>query len=369
MRIRCNRRGCAAARRHGRAARGGFRGHRRAAVRRVVPAADADGARPADREARARPPAIAGLKTNWVRFAGPSAINDGLISGQVHFAAIGAPSMITLWSRTKNNVGVRGVSAMTTYPLYLVTRNPDVKTLKDLSAKDKIAVPSVKISTQAIMLQMAAQDIFGEGRHGAFDDFTISLSHPDAVLALMNNTAGVNAHFGTSPFYEAGDEDPRRAAAHHQLRDPRRARDRRGDRGARPFPRREPEGLRGVPRRPEGGDRGDQQGQARRRAGVSHARQGHQELGRRHFGDHQRQGLRLYALAREGVQDRDLHGQDRLGEGHAGEAGRTCSSPRSTACREIDRCPVRFASAAARAFRATGSSRRSSSPRAASSTT
>jgi NitT/TauT family transport system substrate-binding protein len=154
-------------------------------------------------EKHAQAAGIAGLKTNWVRFAGPSVINDGLISGQVHFAAIGAPSMITLWSRTKNNIGVRGVSAMTTYPLYLVTRNPDVKTLKDLSAKDKIAVPSVKISTQAIMLQMAAQDIFGEGKHGAFDDFTISLSHPDAVLALMNNTAGVNAHFGTSPFYEA----------------------------------------------------------------------------------------------------------------------------------------------------------------------
>jgi sulfonate transport system substrate-binding protein len=143
------------------------------------------------------------VKANWTRFSGPSAINDGLISGQVHFAAIGAPSMVTLWSKTKGNIGVRGVSAMTTYPLYLVTRNPDVKTLKDLSAKDKIAMPSVKISTQAIMLQMAAQDIFGEGNHGRFDDFTISLSHPDAVLALMNNTAGVNAHFGTSPFYEA----------------------------------------------------------------------------------------------------------------------------------------------------------------------
>ena len=154
-------------------------------------------------EKQAQAAGIAGLKTNWRRFAGPSAINDGLISGQVHFAAIGAPSMITLWSKTRGNIGVRGVSAMTTYPLYLVTRNADVKTLKDLSAKDKIAVPSVKISTQAIMLQMAAQDIFGEGHHGKFDDFTISLSHPDAVLALTNNTAGVNAHFGTSPFYEA----------------------------------------------------------------------------------------------------------------------------------------------------------------------
>ena len=111
-------------------------------------------------------------------------------------------SLITLWSRTKSNVGVKGVAAMTSYPLYLVTRNPALKSLKDLSEKDKIAVPSVKISTQALMLQMAAAELFGQSNYQKFDELTVSLAHPDAALALMNNTAGVNAHFGTSPFYE-----------------------------------------------------------------------------------------------------------------------------------------------------------------------
>lgn len=142
------------------------------------------------------------VKTNWQKVAGPSVINDGLLSGNVHFGAVGAPSLITLWSRTKSNVGVKGVAAMTSYPLYFVTRNPDLKSLKDLSGKDKVAVPSVKISTQAIMLQMAAADLFGQPNYQKFDELTVSLSHPDAMLALMNNTGGVNAHFATSPFYE-----------------------------------------------------------------------------------------------------------------------------------------------------------------------
>src|SRR3954465_5188388 len=141
-------------------------------------------------------------KTNWQKVAGPSVINDGLLSGNVHFGAVGAPSLVTLWSRTKSNVGVKGVAAMTSYPLYFVTRNPELKSLKDLSSKDKIAVPSVKISTQAIMLQMAAADLFGQPSYQKFDELTVSLSHPDAMLALMNNTGGVNAHFATSPFYE-----------------------------------------------------------------------------------------------------------------------------------------------------------------------
>jgi NitT/TauT family transport system substrate-binding protein len=153
-------------------------------------------------EKHAKKAGLDGVKLNWVKVAGPSVMNDGLLSGTMHFAAQGAPSMITLWDRTRGNMGIKGVSAMTTYPLYLVTKNPDVKSIKDFTDKDKIAVPSVKISTQAIMLQMAAAEAFGEKNYTKLDPLTISLAHPDAFLALTNNTAGVNAHFASSPFYE-----------------------------------------------------------------------------------------------------------------------------------------------------------------------
>src|SRR5215472_6431556 len=97
---------------------------------------------------------------------------------------------------------VKVVSAMTTYPLYLITRNPNVKSVRDFTDKDKIAVPSIKVSTQAIMLQMLAAKEYGDANWAHFDPFTVALSHPDAVLALTNNTGGVNAHFSSSPFYE-----------------------------------------------------------------------------------------------------------------------------------------------------------------------
>jgi len=153
-------------------------------------------------ERHAKAAGLDGLKVVWARVAGPSVMNDGLLSGTMHFAAQGAPSLITLWDRSRSNIGVKGVAAMTTYPLYLITRNPDVKTVKDFTDKDKIAVPSVKISTQAIMLQMAAAEAFGPKGFAKLDPYTISLSHPDALLALKTGTAGVNAHFTSSPFYE-----------------------------------------------------------------------------------------------------------------------------------------------------------------------
>jgi len=151
-------------------------------------------------EKRAKELGFSGINVKWTKVAGPSVMNDGLISGAIHFAAQGAPSLITLWDKTHGQI--KGVSALTTYPLYLVTRNPEVKTIEDFTDKDKIAVPSVKISTQAIMLQMAAAKAFGQENFTKLDPLTVSLSHPDATLAFINNTAGVNAHFSTSPFYE-----------------------------------------------------------------------------------------------------------------------------------------------------------------------
>ncbi len=153
-------------------------------------------------EKHAKAKGLGELKTNWAKLAGPAAINDGLLSGAVNFSAVGAPSLITLWGKTKGNIGVMGVSAVTTYPLYLNVRNPNVKSIRDFTDKDKIAVPAVKVSTQAIMLQMAAEKVFGEGNHYKLDRLTVTLSHPDGMAALMSNTGGVDAHFTTSPFHE-----------------------------------------------------------------------------------------------------------------------------------------------------------------------
>jgi NitT/TauT family transport system substrate-binding protein len=153
-------------------------------------------------EKRAKAAGLGDLKVNWAKVAGPSVMNDGLLAGTINFAAQGAPSLILLWDRTRGNVGIKGLAAMTTYPLYLITNDPTVKTIKDFGPRNRIAVPSVKISTQAIMLQMAASAAFGPSEFAKLDDLTITLSHPDALMAIGGGTAGVNAHFSSSPFYE-----------------------------------------------------------------------------------------------------------------------------------------------------------------------
>jgi NitT/TauT family transport system substrate-binding protein len=153
-------------------------------------------------EKHARAEGLGEIKVGWVKVAGPSVMNDGIISGALQFISVGAPSLITLWDKTRDNVQIKGMSALTTYPLYLNVRNPNIKSIRDFSDKDKIAVPSVKISTQAIMLQMAAAKEYGDQNYAHFDAWTVCLSHPDALIAFTNQTGGVDAHFATSPFHE-----------------------------------------------------------------------------------------------------------------------------------------------------------------------
>src|SRR5450432_3111000 len=94
------------------------------------------------------------LTVNWSNVGGPSVMNDALLSGSADFIAAGPPAFITLWDRTLTSVKVKGVAAMTSLPMYLNTRADRLKTLDDVSDKDKIAVTAIKVSIPALIMQM-----------------------------------------------------------------------------------------------------------------------------------------------------------------------------------------------------------------------
>lgn len=140
------------------------------------------------------------VKVRWATFAGGNVMNDALLSNSLQIASGGVGPLVTLWSRTRDRLDVRGVAALNSMPLYLVSRDPQVKSVRDLSAKDRIALPAVKISVQALALQMAAEQAFGPGQQNRFDALTVSMAHPDAMQALLSGQSEINAHFGSPPF-------------------------------------------------------------------------------------------------------------------------------------------------------------------------
>jgi NitT/TauT family transport system substrate-binding protein len=140
------------------------------------------------------------VKVEWSKFASGAVMNDALLSGNLQFASGGVGPFTTLWAKTRGNLDVKATSAINSMPLFLVTNNPKVKTLKDFTDKDKIALPAVKVSIQAVTLQMAAEKAFGEGQQNKLDHLTVSMAHPDALTALVSGKSEVTAHLGSPPF-------------------------------------------------------------------------------------------------------------------------------------------------------------------------
>ena len=151
-------------------------------------------------EKYAKEAGIPALQVTWARFAGGNVMNDALLSNSLHFAAGGVAPLITLWAKTRGNYDIKAAAALNSMPLYLVSRNPNVKTLKDLTERDKIALPAVKVSIQAVTLEMAAEQAFGPGQQNKLDPLTVTMSHPDAMTAMFSSNSEITAHFGSPPF-------------------------------------------------------------------------------------------------------------------------------------------------------------------------
>jgi len=142
-------------------------------------------------------------KVTWAVFNGPAAVNDALLSNSVDIAAGGVPGLITLWAKTKGTaLEVKGISALSSQPFLLNTRDPRIHGIKDFTQDDRIAVPAIKVSVQAVTLQMAAAKAFGVENYAKLDSLTLSLSPPDATTGLINGGAGFNSVFSVPPFQQ-----------------------------------------------------------------------------------------------------------------------------------------------------------------------
>ena len=138
----------------------------------------------------------------------PTAITDALLSGNVDVVGIGLPSFLTMWDKTRGSMDVRGIVAMNRQPAYLTTRNPNIKSLRDFTDNDRIALPAPKVSVQAIMLQMLAEKTFGPGKFDALDKLTVGMSHPDGTAAMLSGKLEVTSHFTSAPFQYQQLENP-----------------------------------------------------------------------------------------------------------------------------------------------------------------
>lgn len=160
-------------------------------------------------EKHAKALGLGDLKVTWVTFSGPDAMNTALLAGDIDVVSGGVPALVILWAKTRGTPQeARGISALSSQPFLLNTRNPTVKTIRDFTDASRIAVPAVGVSVQAVTLRMAAAQAFGKENYAKLDPLTVALPPPDATIGLLSGGSAFDSVFSVPPFQTQQLRDP-----------------------------------------------------------------------------------------------------------------------------------------------------------------
>ena len=142
------------------------------------------------------------LTVEWSVLGGPGPQIDALLAGQADFIGPGSTTLATLWDKTYGTPQeVRALSALQCMPFVMVTRQDRIRSISDLTEKDRIALPGVKITGHALTLEMAAAQKWGFDQYAKLDPLTVTLAHPDAMAAVVGGMSEITCHLASSPYY------------------------------------------------------------------------------------------------------------------------------------------------------------------------
>ena len=148
---------------------------------------------------------LARIDPSAITLGGPGPVIDAILSGSADYGTVALPSLLTLWAKTRASANpVKALGTVSNGAMTFYTINPNVHSIADFTETDRIAVPTVGISFNSMMLQMACDQFWNDPHR--LDHLTVGLSHPDAVTAL---TAGygkaiITAHIGVQPYTGRG---------------------------------------------------------------------------------------------------------------------------------------------------------------------
>ena len=149
------------------------------------------------------------IQVDWNSISGATAMNEALLAGALDVVSAGVPPMLTVWDRTRGRQNVKAIAALGSLPNYLLSNRAEVKSIKDLTDQDRIAVPAAGVGFQSRTLQIETAKVFGDAQYKKFDAISVSLPHPDANAALTAGGSEITTHFSSPPFQYQALENPR----------------------------------------------------------------------------------------------------------------------------------------------------------------
>lgn len=139
--------------------------------------------------------ALPGVTVRWVQMGGPTAIREGMLAGDIDVGFMGVGPMLI---GVDTGMAWKCFTALSKNEVSFITNRAEVQSLADLKPADRIAILSPG-STQHILLCMAAEQQLHN--QAAFDLQLVSLSHPDAMSAMLAG-GEIALHVTTPPYAE-----------------------------------------------------------------------------------------------------------------------------------------------------------------------
>lgn len=145
------------------------------------------------------------LKVSYQRFLGAGPMQEALAAHTIDMAPFGTAPLLAAWENGKGTSRqIFAVSGVTTLSLTLLSSRPQLRSLVDLRAGDRIAVPTLT-APQIYFLQMQSEKIFGAYDH--LQGQIVAVPPGDGVAALI--LGEIAGYFASPPFTEIALKEPK----------------------------------------------------------------------------------------------------------------------------------------------------------------
>lgn len=132
------------------------------------------------------------VEVDWQLAANGAAINDGITAGSIDVGCMGAAPAIT---GMQAGIPYKIFTGLSSQPYAILTNQDDIKSLKDITADDQIAITNIN-SHPHILLAMAAKAELGDAR--ALDGNLVVLANADGYSSIISGA--VQCHMVISPY-------------------------------------------------------------------------------------------------------------------------------------------------------------------------
>lgn len=139
------------------------------------------------------------IKVTYQNVSSGVVVSDLILSRNADIGVGGNVPLFGLSDKTSGPQKVRGIMSFSRANMFLLTVDPNIKSIRDFKDTDRIAMTDVRSTTYAMILQMVAAKEFGWDQRNKYDRYSVAMGNSEALAALLSGKMEVKSHMTILP--------------------------------------------------------------------------------------------------------------------------------------------------------------------------